>query len=98
MKGKFILLLVVSLFAAGSYGDWRELPGDKFEWSILQGIEFDNRDKPLQVPTQISVQGYEILGIRNMTGSGYVWISYGQRATHFTGKFQVVISRYRSQC
>lgn len=55
----------------------------KNEWSILQGIEYSNRHKNIQMPKQITAQGYDILGVKNMAGNGYIWIMLWPKSPPF---------------
>jgi hypothetical protein len=83
MKVKFIILIFVTLIAACSNGDGRESFGDKAEWSILQGIEFDYRNKQIDMPRQITAHGYEILGVKHLDGKGYIWIMLWPKSAPF---------------
>jgi hypothetical protein len=47
--------------------------GEKTEWSLLQAVEFQERDKPLREPTIRLIHGSEVLGLRAMDGRN-VWI------------------------
>ena len=83
MKINFIALALVLIIAACSNGDGRESFGDKSEWSILQGVEYENRDKPIKTPEQITVQGYDLLGVRNIAGTGNIWIMLWPKSAPF---------------
>ena len=41
----FLLLASIQIFTGCANGDGSELPGDKREWSILQGVELQTRGK-----------------------------------------------------
>lgn len=47
--------------------------GEKSEWSTLQSIEFETRDKPLSEPVVRKVADREVLGVKGATGEN-VWI------------------------
>jgi len=56
-----------------SSSDGRESFGDKKEWSILQSLEYCNRNKP---PAQIKFEeqdGYKIVYVPSPSGNG-VWV------------------------
>lgn len=40
-----------------------ESPGSKSEYSVLQAVEYQNRDKPISVPELTTIQGYELLAL-----------------------------------
>jgi hypothetical protein len=70
-----LTLSVATGFAvnACSSSDLVETPGEKTEWSVLQGIEFQERDNPLKEPTFRMVGTSEVLGLRDMTGKN-TWL------------------------
>lgn len=50
-----------------------ESPGEKSEWSTLQAIEFQTRDKPLREPVVLKVANREVLGVMGTSGKN-VWV------------------------
>lgn len=58
---------------ACSNPDLVETPGEKSEWAILQSIEYQERDRPLQEPTFRLVGKAEVLGLRDMNGKN-TWL------------------------
>jgi len=53
--------------------DLVETPGEKAEWSVLQGIEYREREHPLLEPSIHSVGGSEVLGVRGLSNQN-IWI------------------------
>ncbi|MDQ2989118.1 MAG: hypothetical protein M3R60_08465 [Pseudomonadota bacterium] len=47
--------------------------GEKSEWSILQGIEFQTRETPLSEPVVRMVFDHEVLGVKGASGEN-IWI------------------------
>jgi hypothetical protein len=47
--------------------------GEKSEWSTLQAIELQTRDKPLSEPVVRKVFDHEVLGIKGAAGEN-IWI------------------------
>ncbi len=55
-------------------GDGRESLGDKKEWAILQGFEYENRNKPEPQIKFVEKDGYKVVYVpASATGHG-VWI------------------------
>jgi hypothetical protein len=53
--------------------DLVETPGEKSEWSVLQEIEFRERNSVLSEPVIRTVGEHEVLGVRSDSGQN-VWI------------------------
>ena len=76
LNARWILIptILLSLSACSDKGDERESAGDKREWSILQGIEFESRGSIPSAPELRVVEGYELLSVPNIDGSKRIWI------------------------
>ena len=78
-KTKIVIILLVAsniLFAylyMISNGDGRESFGDKTEWSILQSLEYNNRNKPSAQIKFEEKDGYTIAYVPSLSGNG-VWV------------------------
>lgn len=75
-KRMALALTLASILAAASgcmNSESRETPEEKAEWSVLQAVEFKNRDQSLTAPTVQTVGGHEVLGLRSTSGRN-VWI------------------------
>lgn len=74
---RMALALTMATILAAATGctnsESRETPDEKAEWSVLQAVEFKNRDKPLAEPTVQTIGGHEVLGLRSTSGRN-VWI------------------------
>jgi hypothetical protein len=67
-KSRLALLIVCFFILVGctdSDGDGRESFGDKTEWSILQGLEYENRGKVPATPEFRTVDGYTFMAVPN---------------------------------
>ena len=73
---------VSTLLSACSNPDARETPGEKTEWSVLQGVELGNRNIPTIAPVFKVVGAYEVLGVRGLRGEN-VWIMLKPTAPPF---------------
>lgn len=62
-----------ALLISCSDPDARETPGEKAEWTVLQGTELENRAIPTTEPVFKVESGYEVLGVRGLRG-GNVWV------------------------
>jgi hypothetical protein len=67
-----VALLLLSLAGCDSEGP--ESPQAKQEWSTLQGVEYENRRKPLQEAVILDLQGFQVLGAPARNGTGNVWV------------------------
>ena len=54
--------------------DGPESPQAKQEWSVLQGVEYENRSKPLREAVVLEWQGFQVLGVPARSGDGNVWV------------------------
>ena len=61
----------------------RESPGDKTEWSVLQGVEYKGRGAPAAAPEITKVQGYDVLRVPSASGKGNFWILLSPEAPPF---------------
>jgi hypothetical protein len=66
-----LLCLAIS---ACSNGDGVESSGDKREWSILQGVELQQRGHVPSGPELKSVDGYALLSVPSLDASQRIWI------------------------
>ncbi|MED5622482.1 hypothetical protein [Ideonella sp. BN130291] len=62
-----------TLLLACSDPDARETPGEKAEWSVLQGVEYQHRASPLGEPVVLGVGEREVLGVRGLDGQN-IWV------------------------
>lgn len=53
--------------------DLVETPSEKAEWSVLQRIEYQERERPLQKPSIRTVGDSEVLGVRGLYNQN-IWI------------------------
>jgi hypothetical protein len=51
-----------------------ESAGNKSEWSVLQGIEYDHRNGQLSSPMVPVISGYRVVGLPKSNGPGVVWV------------------------
>jgi len=73
--GKILILaFIISASLLGCDPESPELPGEKSEWALLQGIEFEQRSTPIVDPTIKIVEGHEVLGVRSRDGKTNIWI------------------------
>lgn len=74
--GSFAVLLSIAagfLVHACDNPDLVETFGEKAEWSVLQGIEFQEREHPLAEPIIRTVGESEVLGVRGVAGNN-IWV------------------------
>jgi hypothetical protein len=67
-----VTLLLLSLAGCDSEGP--ESPQAKQEWSTLQGVEYENRGKPLHGAVILDLQGFQVLGAPARSGTSNVWV------------------------
>jgi len=84
MDGQRIFLAsVIALVAACANGDGSESIGDKFEWSILQGVEIQNRGKIPTSPEFATSQGYELMAVPSLDGRTRIWVMLWPKSPPF---------------
>lgn len=80
-------------------GDGRESFGDKEEWSILQGLESSNREKPISKLEFQTVGKYQIVCVP-LTSGERTWIMLNPKNPPFykqlpTGQYSLTNGQYR---
>ena len=63
--------------------DGPESPQAKQEWSVLQGVEYENRSKPLHEPVVLEWQGFQVLGAPSRSSNGNVWVLLRSKAESY---------------
>ena len=51
-----------------------ESMGNKSEWAVLQGVEYDHRSILLSAPMVLTIDDYRLAGLPKANGSGAVWV------------------------
>ena len=67
-----IALIALALAATACSGP--ESPGNKSEWSVLQGVEYEHRGKPVQAPLVLNVSRHRVVGLPRTDAPGLIWV------------------------
>ena len=74
-RTRICLVAVVVLTACcGNPGDGRESPGDKREWSILQGLELESREIRTTAIEFRTVDEYDVMAVPRESDARVVWV------------------------
>lgn len=86
-KLSILIIIFISLFSCSgnqeNAGDGNESGSDKHEWSILQGLEYDNREKADLKFQIFDNNGYSILQLPNESNVGAIYIILDPKAAPF---------------
>jgi hypothetical protein len=81
---KYFLYFCLTFFAGcQNQGDGRESPTDKHEWSILQGLEYSNRNNKNIEFKIVEESDYSIAVIPNENGIGAIFIMLNPKSAPF---------------
>jgi hypothetical protein len=84
MKSLVLISFVIcTMSACNSQSTHSESPGTKHEWSILQGVEDQNRASVPNAPEFKTIEGYELLSLPDKTGSQRIWIMLWPRSVPY---------------
>jgi hypothetical protein len=75
--------IMVSLISGCSDGNGSESPGDKKEWSILQGQEVQRRAQIPRAPEVSTVDGYTLVSVLSTDSSQRIWIMLWPKSPPF---------------
>jgi len=75
--------MILLLQGCGNPSDGRESFGDKREWSILQGLEFESRENSVSKFEIIGVVGYSVLSIPRKDSVGSIFILLNPESAPF---------------
>ena len=64
-----LFLLLAMMACAGP-----ESSGSKSEWSVLQGVEYDYRGKPVTAPVVLDLSGHRVAGLPRTDAPGFTWV------------------------
>jgi hypothetical protein len=75
--------VLVPVLSACSDGNGAESPGDKKEWSILQGEELQHRRQIPRAPEISTVDGYTLVSVASTDSSQRIWIMLWPKSPPF---------------
>jgi hypothetical protein len=75
--------MMMSVLSGCSNGNGRESPGDKKEWSILQGQEIQHRAQIPRAPEVSTVDGYTLVSVSSADSSQRIWIMLWPKSPPF---------------
>jgi hypothetical protein len=84
-----ILAFLVASCGSGNPGDGRESGTDKHEWSILQELEYKNREVTELKFSLIERSEYAIAQVPNNSGIGAFYILLNPKAPPFYKQFPI---------
>lgn len=72
---RIFVAIIICFIAACSGGgtESRETFGEKTEWAVLQGVEFEHRDPIITDPVFLFFEEYEVMGVRGANDEN-VWV------------------------
>ena len=78
-----ILLALIAVSGCSTADSGTESFGSKSDWSALQGLEYENRNKTLAAPVRKTVGDSKILGVPSSDGKKIIWILLNPQASPF---------------